>query len=213
MTELTRDKQKWPQADKLHRCIFSEGIVGVPDGVTTACWDCSICLETTTEPVVMLCGHLYCSPFIFCWLTTPSDGKILVKAQTFRQGSTHLRISLAPSISDLLCPSMNQTYRTSRISIALSISERLDEPDGNKILAVGPHIVHGLHHIVRHPDFFASTHPSPTPLAVAAPSRRVQQPFRGCRLCAFFSRHSATLRPSSLVAYLGNGFPFPCLFH
>ncbi|KAI5019594.1 hypothetical protein ZWY2020_044482 [Hordeum vulgare] len=78
--------------------------------MTTACWDCSICLETATEPVVMLCGHLYCSTCIFCWLTTSSDGKILVKAQTFRQGSTHLGISLAPSISDFLCPSMNQTY-------------------------------------------------------------------------------------------------------
>lgn len=32
------------------------------------CFDCSICLESAHEPVVTLCGHLYCWPCIFRWL-------------------------------------------------------------------------------------------------------------------------------------------------
>lgn len=33
-----------------------------------ACFDCSICLDFAADPVVTLCGHLYCWPCIFKWL-------------------------------------------------------------------------------------------------------------------------------------------------
>jgi E3 ubiquitin-protein ligase RNF5 len=32
------------------------------------CFDCNICLESAHEPVVTLCGHLYCWPCIYEWL-------------------------------------------------------------------------------------------------------------------------------------------------
>lgn len=32
------------------------------------CFDCNICLESAHDPVVTLCGHLYCWPCIFRWL-------------------------------------------------------------------------------------------------------------------------------------------------
>ncbi|XP_020589928.1 E3 ubiquitin-protein ligase RMA3-like [Phalaenopsis equestris] len=35
---------------------------------STACFDCNICLEFAADPVVTLCGHLYCWPCIFRWL-------------------------------------------------------------------------------------------------------------------------------------------------
>ncbi|WJX74028.1 RING-type E3 ubiquitin transferase [Trifolium repens] len=36
-------------------------------------FECNICLENVQEPVVTLCGHLYCRPCIDKWLTTQND--------------------------------------------------------------------------------------------------------------------------------------------
>ncbi|XP_044462525.1 E3 ubiquitin-protein ligase RMA1H1-like [Mangifera indica] len=36
------------------------------------CFDCNICLEFAYEPVVTLCGHLYCWPCIYKWLHVQS---------------------------------------------------------------------------------------------------------------------------------------------
>ncbi|CAN6238776.1 unnamed protein product [Urochloa humidicola] len=47
---------------------------GGADAVAAAggCFDCNICLECAAEPVVTLCGHLYCWPCIYEWLR-PDD--------------------------------------------------------------------------------------------------------------------------------------------
>ncbi|KAL3519755.1 hypothetical protein ACH5RR_017904 [Cinchona calisaya] len=34
----------------------------------SGCFDCSICLDSARDPVVTLCGHLYCWPCIYKWL-------------------------------------------------------------------------------------------------------------------------------------------------
>ncbi|KAL5730306.1 RING-type E3 ubiquitin transferase [Ranunculus cassubicifolius] len=35
---------------------------------SNGCFDCNICLDNAYDPVVTLCGHLYCWPCIYKWL-------------------------------------------------------------------------------------------------------------------------------------------------
>ncbi|KAK7272370.1 hypothetical protein RJT34_28911 [Clitoria ternatea] len=45
---------------------------------TSGGFDCNICLECVQDPVVTLCGHLYCWPCIYKWLnfhTVPSENE------------------------------------------------------------------------------------------------------------------------------------------
>ncbi|GER25428.1 ubiquitin ligase protein [Striga asiatica] len=39
----------------------------------SACFDCSICLDFARDPVVTLCGHLYCWPCIYKWLDSQNS--------------------------------------------------------------------------------------------------------------------------------------------
>lgn len=39
---------------------------------TDGCFECNICLDSANEPVVTLCGHLYCWPCIYKWLQRSS---------------------------------------------------------------------------------------------------------------------------------------------
>lgn len=45
---------------------------------TSACFDCNICLDFASDPVVTLCGHLYCWPCIYEWfhVQSGSDGRL-----------------------------------------------------------------------------------------------------------------------------------------
>ncbi|XP_059277105.1 E3 ubiquitin-protein ligase RMA3-like [Lycium ferocissimum] len=51
----------------------------VPFPTTTSdnvasCFDCNICLDSAHDPVVTLCGHLYCWPCIYKWFQVESSG-------------------------------------------------------------------------------------------------------------------------------------------
>lgn len=51
--------EKWKSAS---------GAVAGSDGSPSGGFDCNICLECVQDPVVTLCGHLYCWPCIYKWL-------------------------------------------------------------------------------------------------------------------------------------------------
>lgn len=51
---------------------------GIPNSVSSqpmsasGCFECNICLDFAVDPVVTLCGHLYCWPCIYKWLQVDS---------------------------------------------------------------------------------------------------------------------------------------------
>ncbi|XP_010272476.1 PREDICTED: E3 ubiquitin-protein ligase RMA1H1-like [Nelumbo nucifera] len=52
--------QKWK--------TVSNTAMNAADNNVTGCFDCNICLDFAQDPVVTLCGHLYCWPCIYKWI-------------------------------------------------------------------------------------------------------------------------------------------------
>ncbi|KAK7244312.1 hypothetical protein RIF29_39132 [Crotalaria pallida] len=42
-------------------------------GSDDSCFNCNICLESVEDPVITLCGHLYCWPCIYKWLRIENE--------------------------------------------------------------------------------------------------------------------------------------------
>ncbi|KAL2341900.1 hypothetical protein Fmac_009840 [Flemingia macrophylla] len=52
----------------------SQDLKTIPNAESSnGCFDCNICLDFAHEPIVTLCGHLYCWPCIYKWLHVQSD--------------------------------------------------------------------------------------------------------------------------------------------
>ncbi|VVB15863.1 unnamed protein product [Arabis nemorensis] len=47
----------------------------------SGCFDCNICLETAHDPVVTLCGHLFCWPCIYRWLDVQKSSSVSIIQQ------------------------------------------------------------------------------------------------------------------------------------
>lgn len=45
----------------------------VDDAGVDGCFDCNICFDSATDPVVTLCGHLYCWPCLYRWFDVRSS--------------------------------------------------------------------------------------------------------------------------------------------
>lgn len=56
--------------DPLKKCSLDGS---TPASAGNGCFDCNICLDFAVEPVVTLCGHLYCWPCIYQWLQQAED--------------------------------------------------------------------------------------------------------------------------------------------
>ncbi|XP_004505054.1 E3 ubiquitin-protein ligase RMA1H1-like [Cicer arietinum] len=58
-----------------HEHYFSQEWKSIPNSVSEncdSCFDCNICLDFAHEPIVTLCGHLYCWSCIYKWLFVQS---------------------------------------------------------------------------------------------------------------------------------------------
>ncbi|KAI3994815.1 hypothetical protein MKX01_037366 [Papaver californicum] len=59
-------QQKWKSVSA---AAAADAVTTTPlNNSVNVCFDCNICLENAHEPVVTVCGHLYCWPCIYKWL-------------------------------------------------------------------------------------------------------------------------------------------------
>lgn len=56
------------EKEPLKRCVTDAELPSMANG----CFDCNICLDFAADPVVTLCGHLYCWPCMHKWLRIKS---------------------------------------------------------------------------------------------------------------------------------------------
>ena len=66
-------------------------------------FDCNICLDGVTQPVVTRCGHLYCWPCLYRWLDPgmlPEEKEALMATNRTEQSSTNQRPVFSPGAVD-----------------------------------------------------------------------------------------------------------------
>jgi len=60
------------EEEPLKKCGGGSETTPQPAVSASGCFDCNICLDFAVDPVVTLCGHLYCWPCIYRWLQSES---------------------------------------------------------------------------------------------------------------------------------------------
>jgi E3 ubiquitin-protein ligase RNF5 len=73
----------------------------MPVATGSGCFDCNICLDFAAEPVVTLCGHLYCWPCIYEWLCPGVQSAASDTSSSARQQCPVCKATLSP---DTLVP-------------------------------------------------------------------------------------------------------------
>jgi len=63
------DSMEEKSSQEMWKCASAEAISG------SSGFDCNICLECVQDPVVTLCGHLYCWPCIYKWLNFHAENQ------------------------------------------------------------------------------------------------------------------------------------------
>ncbi|KAL6903447.1 hypothetical protein ACP4OV_004260 [Aristida adscensionis] len=73
----------------------------MPATTGSGCFDCNICLDFAAEPVVTLCGHLYCWPCIYEWLRPGVESTANDSSSSARRQCPVCKATLSP---DTLVP-------------------------------------------------------------------------------------------------------------
>lgn len=71
MEHSSEDDMAAHEADELNWPRSLSGAAADSDASQSNGFDCNICLDPVQDPVVTLCGHLYCWPCIYKWLEFP----------------------------------------------------------------------------------------------------------------------------------------------
>ncbi|KAL5131451.1 E3 ubiquitin-protein ligase RMA3 [Glycine soja] len=86
------------------------------------CFDCNICMESAHDPVVTLCGHLYCWPCIYKWLDVQSSSVEPYQQQTCPVCKSEIsHTSVVPLYG---CGTSNSESNAKKLQMSLGIPHR-----------------------------------------------------------------------------------------
>lgn len=159
------------------------------------CFDCNICLDYAHDPVVTLCGHLYCWPCIYKWLhvqSSSSDAGDQQKCPVCKAiVSTALLVPLygrGNTVSDsetgtrrpslgVVLPRRPEALRTLLTNTTSRASDMITNPDqhngtvhsSNQRMPLNPFYSQAFHH----QEYFSHPHRGYPPPAVTTPRSTV----------------------------------------
>ncbi|XP_051124864.1 E3 ubiquitin-protein ligase RMA1H1-like isoform X2 [Andrographis paniculata] len=141
------NKQKWSSVSSQSAAVV-ENLSG--------CFDCNICLESSRDPVVTLCGHLFCWPCIYKWLQVQNssfDSDTRPKCPVCKAYISES--SLVPLYGGGSCES-----EAAKPQMDLAIPQRPQAPGSNALLsATTSRNSHSNQHRSFHQQQYFSNHP------------------------------------------------------
>ncbi|KAJ1389747.1 Zinc finger, RING-type [Sesbania bispinosa] len=72
LEETASQIDSFQEKPSLEKWKSSSNVIADSDKKASSGFDCNICLDSVQDPVVTLCGHLYCWPCIYKWLHSRS---------------------------------------------------------------------------------------------------------------------------------------------
>lgn len=125
----------------------TEGIDTSED--SSSCFDCNICLDSAHDPVVTLCGHLYCWPCIYKWIQVQKNSSEAEAAVVPHQNCPVCKATISlSSLVPLYGPgSSNPSSKSKRPNLDIVIPHR---PHASGVYPIMNQQVHH-HQYVSHP--------------------------------------------------------------
>ncbi|BAT89528.1 hypothetical protein VIGAN_06050100 [Vigna angularis var. angularis] len=117
------------------------------------CFDCNICLEAAYDPVVTLCGHLYCWPCIYKWLHVQNSSVEPDQPQTCPVCKSKISHTLVVPLYGR--GTSNSESKAKKLQMSLGIPHRPPPYNLNDLLTSSARApAHSGHQL--HPSYFQS---------------------------------------------------------
>ncbi|MBA0675739.1 hypothetical protein Goari_017264 [Gossypium aridum] len=136
--------------NSMEKWVNSPETVTGSDDNPSAGFDCNICLDTVQDPVVTLCGHLYCWPCIYKWLHCQS-----ISTESHDQKQPQCPVCKAEVSASTIVPlygrgQMSMASRGKAPQLGIVIPKRPVGPDfgtpRSPNSAASPQFTHQMHH-------------------------------------------------------------------